>query len=152
MLAQDSRGKRCYIAASLLKKEATPEDIYSVGIPPLDANECIIPDTMALSFKFNNSNTKSWFLNNLGRLLIDRLSIKVQGVEVYQNTSESMLEVHKDLWRSVDDRENRQTYGIANENVRKLISEKFYAITVRTHRTICATSCMTSRYRNQKRS
>ena len=109
VLAKDLRGKRCYIAASLLKKEATPEDIYSVSIPALNANECIVPDTMALSFKFNNSNTKSWFLNNLGRLLIDRLSIKVQGVEVYQNRGESMLEVYKDLWRS-------------NENVRKLIS------------------------------
>ena len=65
VLAKDLRGKRCYIAASLLKKEATPEDIYSVSIPALNANECIVPDTMALSFKFNNSNTKSWFLNNL---------------------------------------------------------------------------------------
>ena len=77
---------------------------------------------MAISFKFTNSNTKSWFLNNLGRLLVDRLSIKVQGVEVYKNTGESMLEVYKDLWRSDDDRENRQSYGIGNENVRKLIS------------------------------
>ena len=77
---------------------------------------------MALSFKFTNSNTKSWFLNNLGRLLVDRLSIKVQGVEVYQNTGESMLEVYNDLWRSDDDRENRQSYGIANENGRKLIN------------------------------
>ena len=55
-------------------------------------------------------------------MLIDQLSIKVQGVKVYQNTGESMLEVYKDLWRSDDDRENRQNYGIANENVRKLIS------------------------------
>ena len=77
---------------------------------------------MALLFKFTKSNTKSRFLNNLGRLLADRLSIKVQGVEVYHNTGESMLEVCKDLWRSDDDRENRQSYGIANENVRKLIS------------------------------
>ena len=51
VLAKDLRGKRCYIAASLLKKEATPEDIYSVSIPALNANECIVPDTMALSFK-----------------------------------------------------------------------------------------------------
>ena len=33
-----------------------------------------------------------------------------------------MLQVYKDLWRSDDDRENRQSYGIANENVRKRIS------------------------------
>ena len=121
-LVKDLRGKRCSIAATLLKKEATPEDIYSVSIPAFNANECIVPDTMALSFRFNNSNTKSWFLNNLGRLLVDRLSIKVQGVEVYQNTGESMLEVYKDLWRSEVDRANRQDFGIADENVRKLIS------------------------------
>ena len=123
VLEKDGRGKRCSIEASLLKTEAVPEDIYSVSIPALNANECIIPDTLALSFKFNNSNTKSWFLNNLGRLLIDRLSIKVQGVEVYQNTGESILEVYKDLWRSEVDRTNRQDFGIAGENVRKLISK-----------------------------
>ena len=120
-LEKDLRGKRCSIEASLLKTEATPEDIYSVSIPALNANECIVPDTLALSFKFNNSNTKSWFLNNLGRLLVDRLSIKVQGVEVHQNTGESILEVYKDLWRP--DRANRQDFGIAAENVRKLISK-----------------------------
>ena len=44
-------------------------------------------------------------------------------MEVYQNTGESMMEVYKDLWRSDDNRENRQSFGIANENVRKLVSE-----------------------------
>ena len=33
------------------------------------------------------------------------------------------MEVYKDLWRSDDNRENRQSFGIANENVRKLVSE-----------------------------
>ena len=117
VLAQDLRGKRHFIAASLIKTEAVPEDIYSVNVPALNANECIVPDTMVLSFKFHNSNTKSWFLNKLGRLLVDRLSIKVQGVEVYQNTGESILEVYKDLRRSDDDRENHQNYGIANKSV-----------------------------------
>ena len=102
VLDKDERGKRCSIEASLLKTEAVPKDIYAVSIPALNANECIVPGTLALSFKFNNSNTKSWFLNNLGRLLVEGLSIKVQGVEVYQNTGESLLEVYKDLWRSID--------------------------------------------------
>ena len=34
-----------------------------------------------------------------------------------------MIEVYKDLWSSDDDRENSQSFGIANENVRKLISK-----------------------------
>ena len=95
VLAKEIQGKRRFNVSSLQKTEASPEDIYSVDIPALTSNQCIIPDT--LSFKFTNSNTKSWFLNNLGRWLVDRLSIKVQGVEVYQNMGESMLEVYKDL-------------------------------------------------------
>ena len=36
---------------------------------------------------------------------------------------ESIIEVYKDLWRSEEGRESRSRYGIANENVRKLISK-----------------------------
>ena len=117
------KGKRSVKITSLIKTEAVPEDIYTVSIPALNRSQCIIPDTLALSFKLTISNTKSWFLNNLGRLLVDRLSVNVQGVEVYQNTGESIMEVYKDLWRSEEDRNNRQEFGIANENVRKLASK-----------------------------
>ena len=117
------KGKRSVNVTSLIKTQATPEDIYTLSIPALNPSQCIIPDTFALSFKFANSNTKSWFLNNLGRLLVDRLSVNVQEVEVYQNTGESLMEIYKDLWRPEEDRDNRQYFGIANENVRKLISK-----------------------------
>ena len=117
------KGKRIVKITSLIKTEAGPEDIYTVSIPALNRSQCIVPDTLSLSFKFTNSNTKSWFLNNLGRLLVDRLSVNVQGVEVCQNTRESMMEVYKDLWRSDEDRDNRQEFGLANENVRKLVSK-----------------------------
>ena len=113
------KGKRSVNVTSLIKTQATPEDIYTVSISALNPSQCIIPDTLALSFKFSNSNTKSWFLNNLGRLL----SVNVQGVEVYQNTGESIMEVYKDLWRSEEDRDNRQDFGIANENIRKFVSK-----------------------------
>ena len=121
VLSKDLRGLRCFETPTA--DDAKPDEIYQVSIPSLNPDECIVPDTLALSFVFENSNTKSWFLNNLGLLLIDRLEINVQGKSVYQNTGESILEVYKDLWRPEDDRGNRQEYGIANENVRKLISK-----------------------------
>ena len=34
-----------------------------------------------------------------------------------------MMGVYKDLWRSEEDRDNRQKFGLANENVRKLVSK-----------------------------
>ena len=117
------RGKRSVKITSFIKTEAALVDIYTVSIPALNRSQCIAPDTLALSFKFTISNTKSWFLNNLGRLLVDRLSVNVQGVEVYQNTGESMMEVYKDIWKSDEDRDNRQEFGLANENVRKIASK-----------------------------
>ena len=34
-----------------------------------------------------------------------------------------MMDVYKDLWRSDEDCDNRQEFGLANENVRKLVSK-----------------------------
>ena len=34
-----------------------------------------------------------------------------------------MMEVYKDLWISEEDRDSRQEFGLANENVRKLASK-----------------------------
>ena len=116
------KGKRSVKITSLVKTVAAPEDIYTVSNPALNRSQCIVPDTLALSFKFSNSNAKI-ILNNLGRILVDRLSVFVQGVEVYQNTGESTMEVYKDLWRSEEDRKSRQEFGLANENVQKLISK-----------------------------
>ena len=33
------------------------------------------------------------------------------------------MEVYKDLWRTHEDLDNRQEFGLANENVRKLVSQ-----------------------------
>ena len=115
------KGKRSVKTISLIKTTAAPEDIYTVMIPSLSPSQCIIPDTLALSFKFSNSNVKSWFLNNLGRILVERLSIFAQGMEIYQNTGEGMLGTYQDLWRSEDDRKRRQEYGLLNENTQKII-------------------------------
>ena len=54
----DIKGKRSVNVTSLIKTQATPEDIYTVSIPPLNRSQCIIPDAFALSFKLANSNTK----------------------------------------------------------------------------------------------
>ena len=76
------KGKRSVKITSLIKTEEAPEDIYTVSIPALNRSQCIVSDMLALLFKFTNSNTRSWFLNNPRRLLIDRLGVNVQGVEV----------------------------------------------------------------------
>ena len=68
------------------------EEIY-VNIPKLKADSVLVPDSMALVFDFKNSNTKSWFRNNLGKLLQKRLETQLAGEKVYDNSGESLLEV-----------------------------------------------------------
>ena len=115
-------GVRTLITSSVYKKEGFPNDIYYVKIPNLNPEEVIIPDTMNLTFTFNNSNTNSRFKNNLGRILCSGLSIQIGGKTVYDNSGEAMFETYKDLWKSESKRKGMLEHGVANENIRKLMS------------------------------
>jgi hypothetical protein len=77
------------------------EEIY-VNIPKLKADSVLVPDSMALVFDFKNSNTKSWFRNNLGKLLQKRLEKR------FTTT------VEKACWRST------RTYGYTGNSVTTL--------------------------------
>ncbi|CAB3995951.1 Hypothetical predicted protein [Paramuricea clavata] len=94
-----------------------------VNIPKLKADSVLVPDSMALVFDFKNSNTKSWFRNNLGKLLQKRLEIRLTGEKVYDNSGESLLEVYKDLWLHNKLRDDMVEDGIASEARRKKISK-----------------------------
>ena len=98
-------------------------------MPSLSPNQVIVPDTMNLTFKFVNSNTKSRFKNNLGRLLCEVLNVQIGGEIVYDNRGESIMEVYKDLWKSESKRDGVLEYGVANENIRKLMSGDDSAMT-----------------------
>jgi hypothetical protein len=98
--------------------EKPGEEIY-VNIPKLKADSVLVPDSMALVFDFKNSNTKSWFRNNLGKLLQKRLEIRLAGEKVYDNSGESLLEVYKDLWLHNKQRDDMVEGGIASEATRK---------------------------------
>ena len=78
---------------------------------------------MALVFDFKNSNTKSEFRNNLGKLLQGRLEIRLAGEKVYDNSGEGLLEVYKDLWLHRKQRDDMMEDGIASEARRKKISK-----------------------------
>ena len=76
-----------------------------------------------LIFDFKSKNTKSWFQNNLSKLLTKELTLKMAGEVVFSNTGESVMEVYKDLWKTSKERANLIEYGIGSENMRKLISK-----------------------------
>ena len=117
-------GKRLFTEVTFNPSVINPEESVYISVPTLGANMCLVPDTFFLTSKFKSKNTKSWFLNNLGRLLVKQLQVMVGSREAcYTNDQESLYSVYKDLWLPVDQRNNMADVGIMNENTRKLISE-----------------------------
>ena len=97
------------------------EELY-INIPKLKPDSCLVPGSLTLLFDFKNSNTKSYFNNNLSKLLAKRLQIKVAGETAYDCSGESLYEVYKDIWLTLGDRKKMTEQGLASENLRKLIS------------------------------
>ena len=124
MCAKELRdGKRTESSITFNPDKANAGEEVTVTIPKLDVNSCIVPNTLYLTAEFKNENTKSWFLNNLGKLLVSKLKIKVGGEKAYENDSESIYRVYEDLWMTEKQRKNMIYNGIANENTRKLMSK-----------------------------
>ena len=83
----------------------------------------MVTDSLNLQFDFKTANAKSWFINNLSKLLCERLVVKLAGEVIHGNMGESVLGVYRDLWKTSSERDDMVEYGIAGENLRKLISK-----------------------------
>ena len=68
-----------------------------IDIPKLKPVSRLVAVSMHLLNDFKNSNAKSWFLNNLTKLLAEHLVVKLDGETVYDNSQERHMAVYKDL-------------------------------------------------------
>ena len=117
-------GKRTNHNISFHRNGYQPEEEIIIDIPRLSVDDILVQDSLNFCFNIDmNSNTKSWFKNNLAKMLQEKLEVNMEGQKIYENPKESLYEVYKDLWASEEIRQNSQQYGIANENTRKLISK-----------------------------
>ena len=103
--------------------KANPGEVIYIDTPKLKPDVCLVPGSLNLMFDCKNANDKSWFHNNLSKLLTKELTVKMAGEVVFNNTGESIIEVYKDLWKTSKERDNMIEYGIGSENLRKLISK-----------------------------
>ena len=69
------KGKRTHYAISANKRIADPNEEFTVTFPKLSEKEVISMDTAKLTFNFENSNAKSWFVNNLGKQLMKNVKV-----------------------------------------------------------------------------
>ena len=117
-------GKRTNHNISFHRNEYQEKEEIVIDVPRLSSDDILVQDSLNFCFNFSlGSNTKSWFKNNLSKLLQDRLEVSMEGQKIYENPKESLFEVYKDLWTSDEIRQNSHQYGVANLNTRKLISK-----------------------------
>ena len=113
---------RTVISIALDQPKISAKSNVNLTFPKLSQNVCVNPNSIYISALLENANNKSWFKNNLGRLLCDELQIRIGSEPVYDNKKESLIMVYKDLWLPDERREDMSEYGIVSENLRKLMS------------------------------
>ena len=116
-------GERTRHVVTFDRTKASPEEYLYINTPKLKPDCCLVPGSFHLLFDFKVSNTKTSFLNNLSKLLQNNLHIKVGRETVYENNKESFYSLYKDLYKTNSERNNMIEYGIASQNLRKLISK-----------------------------
>ena len=94
------KGKRTHYVNSVVKREAGPNDEYRVAIPTLEKDDVIYMDTAKLMFDFENSNDKSWFVNNLGKQLMKDVKVLYDKETIYESENNNIIETYMDLWKS----------------------------------------------------
>ena len=105
-----------YVVTFNPNKASAGEELH-IDILKLKMDTCLVPGSFHLLFNFKVSNTKSWFLNNLSKILQKRLGVRLAGETVYDNSGENIYEVYKDLWKTNSQRLDMVEYGIAGENL-----------------------------------
>ena len=117
------KGERTRYVVTLNPNKGSPGEELYIDSPKMKMDSCLVLRSLHLLFTFKISNTKSWFLNNLSKMLQERLRIRLAGETVYDNNGENIYEVYKDFWKTNSQRLNMIEYGIGNENLRKLVSK-----------------------------
>ena len=89
---------------------ANPNERLHVQIPNLKENSCLVPGSLHLLYDFKSKNAKSWFRQNLSRILVEGLQVKIGGEVAYDCTHESLIQFYKDLWLDKQKRDNIYIY------------------------------------------
>ena len=116
------KGKTEHCTLTLTQTSIEEGDTLYVKVPKLGVGDCIIPESLKVTCRLKNKNTKSRFLNNISALLQENVTVKLGNRELYHNVKENEFRLYKDLWLSESDRKTKEAEGIASENTRKLMS------------------------------
>ena len=88
-----------------------------VRFPNLGKDDVIVPGTARLAFAFNSEDANRTMVQNLGRAIVKKLTIKISGNEVMSIDDSDVFHCYKDLWKTAPERANGRYQGIdASDN------------------------------------
>lgn len=97
--------------------------ILAVRFPDLGPNDVIVPGTSKLSFKIqlnSDADANRTIVNNLGRAIVSKLEVKLEGRSIYTLDSSDVFLCYQDLWKTTNERSNAVYQGIQSEALRKI--------------------------------
>ena len=116
------RGDRTRHLVTLNRNSVKPGEELYVDIPKLKDSSCLVLGSLHLVYDMTVTGTKSHVMNNVSKRLQQRLQIKLAGETAYDCSGESLFSIYKDVWLTKSARSDNVEYGIANSNLRGLIT------------------------------
>ena len=106
------KAKRQHHVITNNPSSANPKETLYIRIPRLSENTFYIPNSIYISTDVEISgNAKNSVVNNLGRNLISKLSIKWGTETIFQVDNYNLYATYKDLWLTEEERTNREQKG-----------------------------------------
>ena len=95
-----------------------PDELLTVRFPDLKENQVIIPRTTKLTFNISLSGTDAnrTLVKNLGRNIIRKLAVKLEGNEIISIDDCDSLYSYNDCWITKNERCNAVFQGIVKDN------------------------------------
>ena len=105
--------------------EANPGNNLHVSVPKLNEEEVIVPGSLALLFNIDltRGHANNYLVQNVSRALVDRFVVKYAGTTVQDTNGYDICEIFKDLFLSMDEREEKILEGIQSTNLNKIRSD-----------------------------
>ena len=91
-----------------------PSELLTVRFPNLKENQVIIPSTTKLTFNITLAGTdvNRTLVENLGRNIIRKLVVKLEGNEIISTDDYDALYSYYDCWKTATERRNAVIEGI----------------------------------------
>ena len=97
--------------------------LLTVRFSNLGKDDVIVPSSARLAFNISLQSTEDanrTIVHNIGRAIIKKISIKIEGNEVYSLDDADVYNTFKDLWLIKRQLENFAYQGIESDNITKL--------------------------------